>query len=105
MIYKLHSKIVMLVIWKLQYSTGSKSCYNPFNIIQLEDYKTKCGCPPLLGRSPLGFLHEGVGLHDDVGLQSKSISRPLFGLHVVAKAKQTGHSVPLTHKQWQITAS
>ena len=47
----------------------------------------------VFGLSPLGFQHEDVGLHDDIGLQSKLVSRPLFGLQVVAKANQTGYSV------------
>ena len=64
--------------------------FQPYTTGRLQD---KYGCPTLLGLSPLGFQHEDVGLHDDIGLQSKLVSRPLFGLQVVAKANQTGYSV------------
>ena len=59
--------------------------FQPYTTGRLQD---KYGCPTLLGLSPLGFQHEDVGLHDDM-----LVSRPLYGLQVLAKANQTGYSV------------
>ena len=70
--------------------------FKPYTTGRLQD---KYGCPTLLGLSPLGFQHKDVGLHDDIGLQIKLVSRPLYWLQVVAKANQTGYSMALPPAQ------